>query len=491
MPLLKLGLSLALAALPVLAQAPRAVRVKPAAPTPAREARVALVIGNGGYADAPLRNPVNDARAMKEALETCHFEVTLLTDVGKRTMEDAIRVFGDRIRNGAVGLFYFAGHGLQAEGSNFLIPVGARLFKESDVPYEGVDVGRVLDGMQGAGNKLNILILDACRNNPFALAKGWRGLGERGLAQVKAPTGSLIAYATAPGATAADGAGEHGLYTQALLQELREPGLKLEEAFKKVREKVLDASKGSQTPWESNSTVGDFYFRPLVGNLGGPSDLELEATLWEGLKDSRKPAELEGFLGRFPAGRYVELAQARLANLRKAAASAALPELAEPWKALRKDDFETVDEFAARVRALGSVPVGKVTLDRRNYQVETGLFRLPIQAEPWAAPYLKARMLVIPLERDQAKALVDAGGTAQLVARFTAPGGALKATGLEVSTSLGRFGPRASAPKAGAGTWTNALGMTFAKIPAGAFRMGSAGAEADERPPHEVKSTLR
>ena len=180
----------------------------------ATEARIALVIGNGSYEDAPLRNPVSDARAMKAALEGCQFEVTLRVNASKREMEDAIQAFGDRIRGGSVGLFYYAGHGVAVKGANYLIPVGAKLSREDDVPYEGVDVGRVLDKMDAARNQLNILILDACRNNPFA--RSWRS-ANKGLAQVSAPKGSLIAYATAPGSTAADGNGEHGLYTEALL----------------------------------------------------------------------------------------------------------------------------------------------------------------------------------------------------------------------------------------------------------------------------------
>ncbi|MGA2082485.1 MAG: caspase family protein [Holophaga sp.] len=220
---------------------------------------MALVIGNGGYADAPLRNPANDARAMKEALESCNFEVTLLTDSSKRVMEDAIRDFGDKIRNGAVGLFYFAGHGIQVKGTNYLVPVGANLQREDEVPYQAVDAGLVLDKMDAAKNKLNIVILDACRNNPFA--HSWRTTGDKGLAQVKAPMGTLVAYATAPGSIAADGSGDHGLYTGALIQELQEPGLPMLEVFQKVREKVVELSQRSQTPWESNSTIGTFFFR--------------------------------------------------------------------------------------------------------------------------------------------------------------------------------------------------------------------------------------
>ena len=234
---------------------PQQATVQPSA----QEARVALVIGNGAYNEAPLRNPVNDAQAMKEALESCKFTVRLLTNAPKREMEEAIAAFGRRLRGGAVGLFYFAGHGIQVKGANYLIPVGARLEKETDVTYEGVDVGKVLDEMEAAKNALNLLILDACRNNPFA--RSWRS-ADKGLAQVSAPTGSLIAYATAPGRTAADGTGEHGAYTEALLAELREPGQKAEDLFKRVRVRVTQATGDQQVPWESSSLKGDFYFRP-------------------------------------------------------------------------------------------------------------------------------------------------------------------------------------------------------------------------------------
>lgn len=230
-------------------------------PEPASKgARIALVIGNGAYEDAPLRNPVNDAKAMKAALEGCQFEVTLMVNTSKRDMEDAIQSFGDRIRGGAVGLFYYAGHGVAVKGVNYLIPVDAKLSREDDVPYEGVDVGRVLDKMDTARNQLNILILDACRNNPFA--RSWRS-ASKGLVQVSAPKGSLIAYATAPGSTAADGNGEHGLYTEALLARMKIPGESLLDLFQDVRAQVEARSQGQQVPWESNSTVGRFYFRPM------------------------------------------------------------------------------------------------------------------------------------------------------------------------------------------------------------------------------------
>jgi len=321
MSILKFGLGFLLGSLPAFIQLSaqvsgggRAIQIRPTAQqSMAQESRVALVIGNGAYADAPLRNPVNDARAIKIALESCRFEVTLLTNAPKREMENAIRVFGDRIQNGSVGLFYFAGHGIQVKGVNYLVPVGADIQRENEVPYQTVEAGLLLDKMDAAKNKLNIVILDACRNNPFA--RSWRSTGDKGLAQVKAPTGTMVAYSTGPGSIAADGTGEHGLYTQALLEEIKEPGLKIEEVFKKVREKVLASSQGGQTPWESNSTVGDFYFHPIRTDLTGPSEAELEVTYWEGIQNSRDANDFKAFLERFPNGAHAELASLKLKRL--------------------------------------------------------------------------------------------------------------------------------------------------------------------------------
>ena len=321
MSILKFGFGILLGSLPAFIQLPaqvpvgvRAIQVRPVAPqSVAQESRMALVIGNGAYAEAPLRNPVNDAQAMKRVLESSKFQVTLLTNGSKREMENAIRDFGDRIRNGSVALFYFAGHGVQVKGVNYLVPVGADVQREDEVPYQTVEAGLLLDKMETAKNKLNIVILDACRNNPFA--RSWRTLGDKGLAQVKAPTGTMVAYSTGPGSIAADGSAEHGLYTQALLEEIKEPGLNLEEVFKKVREKVLESSKGGQTPWESNSTVGDFYFHPMKSILAGPSEAELEATYWEGIQNSQDAKDFKTFLVRFPSGAHAELASLKMKRL--------------------------------------------------------------------------------------------------------------------------------------------------------------------------------
>ena len=223
----------------------------------AQERRIALVIGNGTYKSSPLRNPLNDANDMAVVLKKLGFNVTLKTNADQRTMEGSIRTFGKELRSGGIGLFYYAGHGLQVDGRNYLIPIGADLESEADVKYESVDAGRVLAQMENAENSLNIIILDACRDNPFT--RSFRS-GQKGLAKMDAPAGSILAYSTAPGSIAADGVGRNGLYTSYLLMNMMTPGLKLEDMFKIVRRGVSKESGKKQIPWESSSLMGDFYF---------------------------------------------------------------------------------------------------------------------------------------------------------------------------------------------------------------------------------------
>ncbi len=225
---------------------------------PSLNQKVALVIGNSNYTISPLLNPANDARDIAIALRQNGFEVLEYEDLPNlEEIKKAIRAFGSRIRNGGVGLFYYAGHGIQVNGKNFLVPTLAEIYSEEEVEYESVDVGFVLAQMENAGNRMNIIILDACRNNPFS--RSWRSTNQ-GLAFIDAPTGTLIAYATAPGKVASDGTGDNGLYTEELLKQLKIEGLKIEDVFKQVRAAVVERSDGMQTPWESSSLIGDFYF---------------------------------------------------------------------------------------------------------------------------------------------------------------------------------------------------------------------------------------
>jgi hypothetical protein len=177
-------------------------------------------------------------------------------------MEKSIRAFGKELRSGGVGLFYFAGHGVQVQGRNYLIPIDATIETESEVKYESVDAGRVLGQMADAKNNMNIIILDACRDNPYA--RSFRS-SEKGLAKMDAPTGSILAFSTAPGSIAADGIGRNGLYTSKLLKHVMTPGLTIERVLKNVRIEVMKDSGARQVPWESSSLTGDFYFNSKRG----------------------------------------------------------------------------------------------------------------------------------------------------------------------------------------------------------------------------------
>ena len=220
--------------------------------------RVALVIGNAGYRDSPLINPVNDARALGSALRAAGFDVIEVHDQGGVAMRRAIREFGEKLRGRDAGLFYFAGHGVQVKGRNYLVPVDADIKYEDEIEDQSVEIGLVLSKMEAAKARVNLVILDACRNNPFARSSR---SGVNGLAPMEAPIGTLIAFATSPGQVASDGVGANGLYTNYLVREMTRPGLKVEDVFKRVRASVRQASAGRQIPWENTSLEGDFYFR--------------------------------------------------------------------------------------------------------------------------------------------------------------------------------------------------------------------------------------
>jgi hypothetical protein len=222
--------------------------------------RLALVIGNGLYQHGgSLQNPENDAEDIAAVLKKLGFDVMLHTNLDQNGMRRAIDAFGEKLNAYDAGLFYYAGHGVQSRGFNYFIPVDANLRTEAQVEFDCVRTDRLLSVMEDAKNNTNIIILDACRDNPFE--RSWRRSATgSGLAFMDAPSGSLIAYATAPGRTASDGYGRNGLYTSALLKYLQEPNLTLEEMFKKVRESVSNQSEKAQIPWESTSLTGTFYF---------------------------------------------------------------------------------------------------------------------------------------------------------------------------------------------------------------------------------------
>ncbi len=285
--------------------------------------RVALVIGNSAYANAnPLTNPANDSRAMGDTLRGLGFTVIELRDGQKAQMAEAIAKVGDALKGKqGVGMLYYAGHGLQLDWRNYMVPVDAKLDKAADVAAQTIDVNSVIDAFKAAGNRMNILVLDACRDNPFAgTASG------KGLAQVDAPPGTILAYATAPGNVADDGDDKsgNGLYTQFLLQELKKPTAKIEDVFKRVRFQVRQKSQGRQIPWESTSLEDDFFFDRAVKVARKPSReqedalYQLEKAAWDRIQQSMNASDWYAFLQLFPNGKFSEQAQFKLNERDKA-----------------------------------------------------------------------------------------------------------------------------------------------------------------------------
>lgn len=297
------------------------------------EPRLALVIGNSKYAQSPLKNAANDARMISRTLRRLGFEVIERIDTGKKAMEDAILEFGEKLKSGGVGMFYYAGHGVQVRGHNYLIPIDAALPSEASVRVQAVDVDLVLEQMSEARNRANVVVLDACRNNPFLAAR--RG-GGKGLAAVDAARGTLIAYSTAPGTVAADGDGANSPYTASLVRAIEQPGLPVEDIFKRVRAAVLEQTQGGQTPWESSSLTGDLVINlnvtinpPAPAAAPAPAPARdpqaAEIAFWETMGRSNNAADYEDYLKRFPNGTFSGLAKRRVADLKKPAAPPPAP----------------------------------------------------------------------------------------------------------------------------------------------------------------------
>jgi tetratricopeptide (TPR) repeat protein len=230
------------------------------------EKRFALVIGNSNYPKSigMLKNPVNDAMDFAKELEQSHFDVQLLTNATYGQMRAAMLKFKEKVdaseRDKTVALFYFAGHGLQHDDENYLVPIDAMIEFEDDIARYCFAVQRmVLANMERSNSRMNIVILDACRNNPFPSLT--RSAGEQGLGEMRRARGSFMAFATAPGSVASDGTGRNGLYTQELIKAVRKPGLTIEQVFKEVRANVLRLSANKQNTWDSSNIIGEFYFR--------------------------------------------------------------------------------------------------------------------------------------------------------------------------------------------------------------------------------------
>jgi hypothetical protein len=354
------------------------------------EKRVALVIGNSAYPSAPLDNPVNDARAMAAKLGKLGFDTILRVDATKAQMERAIGEFGEKLSENATGLVFYAGHGIQSQGRNFMIPVDAQITAEQRMRLEAVDTEIVLDQMAAARTRVSVVIMDACRNNPFE--RRFRSTTGAGLAQMSAPEGTLIAYATAPGKIANDGDGKNGLYTGELLKVLDEPGLKVEDVFKRVRIAVSKASNGSQTPWESSSLTGEFFFQ-LPKTSAGPaiaqSGVDSDVVFWQTIKDSKEAEDFADYLKRYPQGQFASIAERRVKALRSEAA------LSVPTRTASDITLDAIDAeyIAARKAVVRDAPDTKarqvVALTEGSQLHVTG----KVRGGNWAAVEQKGKAL--------------------------------------------------------------------------------------------------
>lgn len=287
----------------------------------AGQTRLALVIGNAGYRHAqPLVNSLHDARDLAGDLRATGFEVMEAMDTELSGLLDAIDRFATRLHEqGGVGLLYYSGHGVQVEGENYLVPIDAELKRKNRIKYEAFALNDLLERMGGRGaGSINLVILDACRDNPF---ESTRGGGTRGLARINAPESTLILYAAKPGQTASDNPqGRNGLFTQHLREAIRQPGVNVETAFANVVKQVYEESERAQYPWKEGVLLHPFAFVPEAPGTGtpetgvtpAPAGANPEVLFWETVKDSADPAQYGAYLMRYPQGLFAELARLKV-----------------------------------------------------------------------------------------------------------------------------------------------------------------------------------
>lgn len=295
----------------------------------ATDSRVALVVGASSYQHVPhLPNTLNDAREVAAKLKHLGFEVETVTDPDRSQFESAVRRFGQHARGADAALFYYAGHALELDGHNWLIPVQADLQSDRDLRFEALDLDAVVEQIEGQA-RVSMLILDACRNNPFRRVLGPDSRGADvggGLAPQRAATGTLIVYATALGEVAADGDGPHSPFTAALLRHMETPGMEVRQLIAEVRRDVRQVTYGKQTPWESSALEGQFFLDPapapppVSGPGPGPGVRDAEVVLWDSVKDSRDPVDVQLYLVRYPNGLFAPLAKSRMVQLSRKAA---------------------------------------------------------------------------------------------------------------------------------------------------------------------------
>ena len=293
------------------------------APASAYDDRVALVIGNDSYLTEPLKNAVNDARAMQKVLQDLGFKVVFKPNADIQTMRAAAVEFSKQMDGASAAVFFYAGHGIQYSNKNYLIPVDAKLLAEQEIAYFALEVNQILDSMEEAKVRHKFIILDACRNNPFRNLNLSTGLAK----STRVPPGTTISYAAAAGAVALDGDGENGLYTKHLIREIRNPGLTASGMFEKVGSSVAQESNSLQYP-ENQSTAsprGAFFFAergavvasPGSGGISSETATQVDREYWSDVKASKKIEDFQGYLQQFPTGIFASLARSRIDNLKQ------------------------------------------------------------------------------------------------------------------------------------------------------------------------------
>ena len=282
-----------------------------------KPSRIALVIGNSDYTVGKLKNPVNDALLMAGTLASKGFKVTTLKNATKRQMKEGIHKFTSSLDEQSIGLLYYAGHGIELEGNNYLIPVDAEIVGEGDVEYESINAGRILNGLKRANNGLNMVILDACRNNPYA--RNFRS-STRGLSRMQPTSGSLILYATEPGSVAADGSGNNGVFTTHLVDAINQKGYNIEKVFKVTAINVSKATAKRQIPYIEGVVLGEFYFNDtaVAGEtqvIDQPTAQSFEFIYWQSVQNSTSSAAYEAYLSQYPNGVFAALAKVEINRL--------------------------------------------------------------------------------------------------------------------------------------------------------------------------------
>lgn len=305
-----------------------------------KENRVALVVGNSAYKSAPLRNPTNDARDMATKLKGMGFTVIERNNLTVKQIGSTLREFRSKLTPGSVALVFYAGHGLQIKGENYLPAVDADIGGEEDVPTQSLAMRQIMDVLEDAKTRLNLVFLDACRNNPYA--RSFRSASD-GLNRINAPSGTLISFATRPGSVAADGTGRNGLYTGALLEQMNNQSQPIEQVLKRVVSQVKSASNSQQEPWMEGSIDGDFCFGNChQSNQRAVSDDDVH---WGAIKDSKDVNDYVSYLIKFPSGFFADIAKNRINALRNLTAqvnptpSAGLESTQNKPVAIRKDDM--------------------------------------------------------------------------------------------------------------------------------------------------------